>query len=81
MFGSGYRSSDEMNNATWLSNAESELKFCLLPKKCSATGKTIWLELAYRSRRRFRSGDIDYITEDRWYDKIEFLILRLKYNI
>lgn len=81
MFGTGYLSSDRMNDATWLSNAKSELKFCLLPRKCCVTRKTIWLKLAYRSRRHFRLGDIDFITEDRWYDKIEFLILRLKYNI
>lgn len=81
MFGRSYRGSDEMNIPTWLDGATTELKFCLLPRECELSKKSIWLKLAYRSRRRFRSGDTDFITEDRWYNKHEFLIMRLKYGV
>ena len=78
MFGTGYRRSDEMNHATWLEHAVIELKLCLWPRRCDVSNKVLWLRFAYRTRRYFRSGDIDFITEDRWYNKDEFLILKLK---
>ena len=78
MFGLGYRSSDEMNYSTWFERSLDELKFCLWPRRCYATNRLMWLEFAYRSRRHFRAGDIDMITEDRWFDQNEFVIIMLK---
>lgn len=78
MFGVGYRVSDDMNHATWMDGATIKLKWSLWPRKCYSTGKSIWMTLSYRTRRYFRSGDIDFITEDRWYDKHEFLLLKLR---
>ena len=79
--GTSYRGSDEMNNATWLSNAHTKLKWCIWPRRCYITNKILWLRLAYRSRRSFRIEDNNFIQEDRWYDRNEFIIMRLKYEI
>lgn len=81
MFGTSYRGSDEMNEPTWLENATSEIKFCLWPRRCNITGKQLLFKLAYRSRRFFRVEDNQFMREDRWYSKHEFIIMRLKYNI
>ena len=78
MMGTGYRGSDEMNNATWFERATSELKWCLWPRRCYATNKMLWLKLAYRSRRSFRAGDNYFVNEDRWYSKHEFIMMRLQ---
>ena len=77
MFGSGYRSSDEMNYPTWFERSSDELKFCLWPRRCYATNRLMWLESAYRSRRHFRFSDTDMITEDRWFDRNEFVMIML----
>ena len=81
MFGHSYRSSDEMNFPTWIDRATIELKWCLWPRRCYITGERLWLTKAYKTRRFFRAGDIDMISEDRWYSRYEFLIARLKYGV
>lgn len=81
MFGRGYVSSDEMNFTTWMERASTELKLCLWPKRCYKTNKLLWLKYAYRTSCYYRAGDIDFIREDRWYSKNEFLVLRLKYGV
>lgn len=78
MFGSGYRSSDDMNFSTWMDRATTEHKLCLWPRHCYQTKKSLWLKYAYRTSNYYRSGDIDFVREDRWYDKHEFLLLTLK---
>lgn len=77
MFGQSYRGSDDMNDATWLKRAYTKLVFCVWPRRCFITDKLLWFTYAYRATRAF-SGVADTIYEDRWYDKNEFLILRLK---
>ena len=81
MFGSSYRSSDEMNFPTCMDRAVTELKLCLWPRRCYQTNRLLWLEYAYRTRRYYMSADIDSIHEDRWYSKHEFLILRIKCGV
>lgn len=79
MFEYKYRSSDEMNYPTWFKRSTEELKWVLWPRRCYESNRLLWLELAYRSRNHFRSGDTDFITEDRWFGRHEFLIVKIKY--
>lgn len=65
-------------NTVWIDKAKTELKFCILPKRCKLSGRVMWFERAYRSRRYFREGDMDIRREDRWFDPDAFMILRLK---
>jgi hypothetical protein len=59
------------NRANW------ELKFSLWPRKCKFTGRTLWLRYAYRGRAIW-TGPGENVVEDKWCDRKEFLILRLK---
>lgn len=70
--------SDEIAYTTWFDNSVDELKLCLWPRKCHKSKKLLWLTFAYRSRRWHRSGDVHWDTEDLWFDKNEFLILKLQ---
>lgn len=79
MFDHKYQSSDEMNYPTWFDRSVEELKWVLWPRRCYDSNRLLWLEYAYRSRRHFRSGDI-FITEDRWFGRHEFLIMKIKYG-
>ena len=55
----------------------TQIKFVLWPKKCHITSRTIWLERAYKQTAMW-TGPGDPAFEDRWYDKAEFIIQRLK---
>jgi hypothetical protein len=79
MFDHKYSSSDEMNYSTWFGLSVEELKWVLWPRRCYESNRLLWLELAYRSRRYFRLGDMDLITKDRWFSKNELIVLKLKY--
>lgn len=37
----------EMNNATFLHQASTGLKWAIIPQRCAVTNKWIWLEQAY----------------------------------
>lgn len=54
----------------------TEFKFALLPKKCHITGKTLWLERAYKQTAMW-TGPGDPLFEYRWYNKKEFLIAKI----
>jgi hypothetical protein len=81
MFGQSYRGSDEANTPTWLDGATTELKYCMWPRRCHLTNKSLLFKLAYRSRRSYRAGDNYFVNEDRWYNRHDFLMMRLKYEI
>lgn len=55
-----------------------QLKFALLPHTCNLTGKRVWLEYAYRGTAFYRAGDIHFIQENKWHDKNEHIIWKLK---
>jgi hypothetical protein len=55
-----------------------QLKFTLIPRLCHITKRRIWLEFAYCVTAMYRSGDINFSYEHRWYNKDEYLIARLK---
>lgn len=58
-----------------------KFKFCFLPKKCAFTGRTLWLENAYRLTYHSMmtlDGRVKYY---KWCDKIEFIMERIKGNL
>jgi hypothetical protein len=54
-----------------------QLKFSILPRRCYYTGKYLWLKQAYCGTAMI-TGPGEPVIEDRWYDRNEFLILKLK---
>jgi hypothetical protein len=56
-----------------------KLKFTLIPRRCYVTKRIIWLESAYCITAGYRQGhQRDYLYENRWYDKNEYMVARLK---
>jgi hypothetical protein len=54
-----------------------QLKFAIVPHRCSISGKRIWLEDAYRGTRSVRHGD-HLMLEHFWVKFDEFIIWNLK---
>jgi hypothetical protein len=59
------------------SRAQFEYQYCFCPRRCYNSGKWIWLETAMRGRRII-TGPGEPITEDRWYNSNEALIMMIK---
>jgi hypothetical protein len=55
----------------------TKLEFIFFPRKCFFSNKILWLELAYKQTAIY-SGPGEPIFEDRWYDKNEFLMAKIK---
>lgn len=55
----------------------AQLKFTWLPKRCYHTGKLLWLKRAYK-RSALWTGPGTPVWEYRWYDKHQFVILKIK---
>jgi hypothetical protein len=55
-----------------------QLKFALYPRQCHITKRIMWLEYAYCVTAMYRTDDINFSYEHRWYSKDEYLIARLK---
>ena len=55
-----------------------QLKFALFPGRCYITKRIMWLEYAYCVTAMYRTDDINFSYEHRWYSKDEYLIARLK---
>jgi len=58
----------------------TELKFTFVPRRCHVTGRTLWFERAYRQTAMI-TGPGEPVFEYRWYDKMEFLVERIKGKI
>ena len=58
----------------------TQYKFVVLPKTCYLSGKILWLTYAYKQTAMW-TGPGDPAFEERWYDKNEFLIARIKGDI
>ena len=56
------------------------LHFCLWPRKCFLTEKTLWLERCYTGSRMI-TGPGEPIFIDYYIDKFEFLTWQLKKNV
>jgi hypothetical protein len=55
----------------------TNLKFVLWPKRCDISDKMLWLKHAYKQTAMY-TGPGDPVFEDRWYDKNEFLLAKIK---
>lgn len=53
------------------------LKFVIWPRHCSISNKILCLKFVYKQTAMW-SGPGDSVFEDRWYDKNEFLMARIK---
>ena len=80
MMGTGYRTSDEANLATWLEYAAIKSCYSLIPRRCYSTGRLLWFRKAYCTYRMY-TGPGDPVYEYRWYDAHEFILLRLKAGV
>lgn len=54
-----------------------ELKLSLLPRRCTYTGKYLWLEYAYKGTAMI-TGPGEPVFETRWCNKKEYLFLKIK---
>lgn len=54
-----------------------ELTFALWPRRCSQSGKRIWMEYAYRGEARWY-GPGDPVYETQWHSQAEHMIWLLK---
>lgn len=61
----------------FMDHAEVDYKYSLLPRRCYKTGRQLWLDRAVRARRTW-TGPGTPVTEDRWYDRSAFLVMRIK---
>ena len=77
VFGANYRSSNEINDATWLSRARIEPRWSLWPRRCWATRRWLWLRPAIKTTCIW-TGPGDAVVEDRWYDTRTVMLLLLK---
>jgi hypothetical protein len=55
----------------------TSFRICIWPRKCHASKKNIWIRRAYRVRHSTPRYDMEYYNDDRWYDKHEYLKLKL----
>lgn len=55
----------------------TKLKFIFLPRKCSLTGRMLYMEMVYKQTAMY-TGPGDPVFEYRYYDKNEFLLCKLK---
>jgi hypothetical protein len=55
----------------------TQLKFVWMPVKCNISGKSMWLEFAYKLTALY-TGPGDPLFEYKWHDKHEHLIWKLK---
>lgn len=70
---------DTEDNEYFLERANVKLMWSWWPRKCAITGEWLCFDLAYRADRTW-TGPGEPITEYRWYNRYEFLIMRLKGN-
>ena len=54
-----------------------QLKFSLWPRRCTYTGKYLWLKRAYRGVAMI-TGPGDPVYEIRWCDREQYLFLKIK---
>ena len=67
----------DYDDKRFLSQNDTELKWCLWPRRCHASGKLLWFTLAYCARYVI-TGPGDPAIWTRWYSREEMLVLKLK---
>lgn len=53
------------------------LHFCMWPRRCFLTDKSLWLKRCYKGRRRIRR-DIEFVFDDFYIEKAEFIFWNLR---
>ena len=55
----------------------TKYRLSLLPRRCNSSNQSIWFKFAYRVRHTYHEMHGNSI-EDRWYNKHEYIKLRLQ---
>lgn len=63
-------------DSSFLSRAQWNLRFCLIPRRCRVNKKSIWLRYAYRGVAMW-TGPGEPAYEVHWVSKEEFLFGRI----
>jgi hypothetical protein len=83
MMGAGYQSKRAMAQGRddWFYRKclGWELKFTIWPRRCDISNSIIWFKRAYRGTAML-TGPGETIVEQRWHDKNEHLIFKIKGN-
>jgi len=69
----------KMIDHEFLERADVKLLWCLWPRNCQSSKKLLWFTQAYRATRTW-TGPGEPVVEHRWYNRNEFIILRLKHD-
>ena len=67
----------DYDDKRFLSQNDTELVWCLWPRRCQVSRKWMWLTLAYRAMYVV-TGPGDPAIWYRWYSRNEMLVLKLK---
>jgi hypothetical protein len=68
---------DWIHNTVSYGNRTTKYRLSILPRKCCSSKKNIWFKFAYRVRHSLHGSFDPYFDEDRWYDKHEYIKLKL----
>lgn len=68
---------DEYSEQRFLERAEPVSKWSLWPRRCHASGRWLWLTIAYRADYII-NGPGDPAIWTRWYSSEEMIVLKLK---
>lgn len=68
---------DNYSHKKFLERAYINLKWCLWPRRCHASGQWVWLTQAYRAMYVI-TGPGEPAIWVRWYSSEEMLVLKLK---
>lgn len=80
MMGSGYVPSYPELIDYWLKRIDNwQLRYSIIPRRCSLSQRTICMEYAYKGTRVI-TGPGTPVIEDFWIAKDEFIIWKLKGN-
>jgi hypothetical protein len=69
---------ENMLDEEWIKNGYMQLRYSLLPRKCHASGKSIWLRRAYCHSIQRISNVRFSKPKERWYSSTEYIMLLLK---
>jgi hypothetical protein len=83
MLGQGYGyqpgavTDDDIADDMFEARAIYQYKWCMIPRQCYATKKSLWLTRAVRGLATW-TGPGDPVVEQRWYHRDQALVMMLK---
>jgi hypothetical protein len=66
-----------MENDVGWGGKKVTLEIPIFPRRCSSSKKLLWLIYAYKIKRTYYGFRGEVINETRWYDRGEYIKLRL----